>query len=190
MAVILISGQPGTGKTTFAKDICHGRDILLLSTDVIKSFYRICQVGKYSRCDSHDAWKIVGRRSAKNIIQGFISHASQFEDMAAALIGESVRAYRHIVLEGVHVLPSLYDRVPGEKYAYYIDIPTRRQHWELFDKKNRARSQFNCAWYENYEEITIINEFARAECEKSGFKIIKQKDFEKVKNNILRKLKI
>ena len=190
MAVIFISGQPGTGKTSLAKEICYGRDILLLSTDDIKSFCRLSGYGGLADYDSHSAWQNFGPKNKINIIKGFNGHARIFEKIILAMIKESSRAYKNIVIEGVHVTPRLYRRVKAKKIACYLDLPGRVRHWQMFDSKNRARGEYNIKWYENYDVIKIINNYAKERCQRAGFKIIKNRNWPKITQNIWRQLSL
>lgn len=185
MAVILIGGQAGVGKTTLAKKICYQGDALLLSTDTIKSFCRVVFDNKWVDCDSHSAWQILGGKNKANIVKGFKRHARVFEDIILGVIAENRGAYKHIVVEGVHITPSLYEKVGGEKYAYYIDLPERKKHWRMFDLKNDFRTQRNNLWYDHYDIIVTINDFMVKECQKHDFKILNDKNRFRAKQKIL-----
>ena len=107
--IILISGVPATGKSTLALELAYKLGIkVCLGVDEIKEIVKVYDQNPYIRCSSHDAWRLIGKRTKKNILLGFKRYCLGFQLGVMSIINRSERNGENLIIEGVHLLPNYY----------------------------------------------------------------------------------
>lgn len=186
MAVITINGVPGSGKTTIAIELAKILHIeQIVQTDTIKDFFKINSMDPVSYCATHEAWKFIGDKNITNIINGFKMHTKFYENFLLRMIEISQHEGKKIIVEGMQITPEIFSRIETEeKYGFFLDIPSKKEHFIRFDLKNMRRTKNNNKWYENYDIISILNSFLKKECKKNNIVMINNTSF----NETIRKM--
>lgn len=169
--LILIAGQPGTGKTTLGQLLAQKLGGFCLSTDTLKLLCRSLGYGGLALYDSHSAWMAFGEKNNENIIKGYQAHNKLMEKAVINSALLAIKTNKLLILEGVHITPEVFKKIKLKKIAIYLDLPNTKKHFEIFDKKNKLRNKPNKLWVKNYEAIQLINNYAKKNCEAVGFKI-------------------
>lgn len=188
---LLISGQPGTGKTTLAQNLSRKLNILYLSTDNLKMFARAFKIDDpFIFTDSHSAWEMFGAKTTANIIKGYQAHNRALEKLLLAAIKQATAVNKHLIIEGVQVTPAIYRQLKGEKFAIYLDLPQRKVHNKIFAKKNSARQKINSLWDKNYDAITLINSHAKAAATAADFTVLEHRPASVLTKFVINKIRL
>ena len=178
--VILICGVPGTGKSTIALKLADTFGIdQIASTDILREIMRsLIKKEKMPILFSttHEAWKHIGEKNNENIIKGVICHARLIYPQIIHLIKQAEKEGRDIILEGVHLIPEIFDKIKNstsqEVHYFLLHLKDKKEHFKRFDYKNEKRTIFHYTWYSNFENMKLIDNWLRNEAAKRGLNII------------------
>lgn len=115
--ILLLGGVTGSGKSTIATELNFRLDVARTqSTDMIREIIRsyiTLDVAPTLQYSSFEAWKGLpavdnkGRRATDNpVVTGFLSQFSVVKPALDAAITRAIQEQEHLILEGVHVVPS------------------------------------------------------------------------------------
>jgi 2-phosphoglycerate kinase len=107
---------------------------------------------------SHTAWKYFGEKNDYNINKGFFEHAFLLNKVTKKLIFDILNKRTSAIIEGVHITPFLSLEIPKDIPIFILYISDRDKHFQIFDTKNSKRSIKNEEWYNNYENISTIQD--------------------------------
>ena len=108
MAVIVLNGMPGSGKTRLAIELAKKLDIeQIIQTDTIKELFYIQNYPELAYCATHCAWQFLGMKSLQNIINGFLAHTKFFENTLLKIIEVTQEKGKNIIVEGVQITPRI-----------------------------------------------------------------------------------
>jgi 2-phosphoglycerate kinase len=152
--VILIGGASGTGKSTVSAELAYRLEISRTqSTDFIREIIRaylaphVVPTLGYS---SFVAWRGLPGVEAEHgpnrddlAVAGFLSQAGAIKAALAATIARAVKERQDLILDGVHVLPSLLDLSGLEAKAVLVPITlavtTRERLARQLARRNREQ---------------------------------------------------
>ena len=119
--LIIISGVPATGKSTLAIQLAAELNWkIALGADEIKAIMKKYDKNKYLRKSSHDAWKLLGEKNQKNILEGFRRYSLALKPGVEIVINKSKKTGENLIIEGVHLIPSLYREVKGFNKLFVV----------------------------------------------------------------------
>lgn len=189
MAVIVINGVPGVGKTTIAFKLASSLGIeQVIQTDVVKHMLQILQLPELSYCPSHQAWTFIGERTIKNIIKGFEGHTRYYHKWLLEMIKLAEEKGKNIIIEGVQATPEFFDSIPvKEKVGIFLTLSDKEEHRKRFMLKNSKRSITNKGWLDNHDIIRAINIYLLAQASKprEGFYVIENDSMEETIEKII-----
>ena len=120
--VLLICGTVGTGKSTIATEIAHLLDIVRIqSTDMLREVMRMMMPRRLLpilHTSSFNAWKALPIQDHKErdrdqlVADGYRSQADLLAVPCEAVLHRAMEESVPIILEGVHALPDLVERLP------------------------------------------------------------------------------
>lgn len=129
--LLLIGGTIGCGKSTIATDISHRLDIVRTqSTDMLREVMRMMMpetLLPVLHTSSFKAWKMlpfVNDETPRDLLitEGFQSQAELLAGPCEAVLNRALGERVSMILEGVHVRPTLLDRIPKETDAIVICV--------------------------------------------------------------------
>lgn len=129
--ILLIGGTTGSGKSTIATEVAHRLGIVRTqSTDMLREVMRMMipeRLLPALHVSSFDAWKVLpnpaGTENSENLVaDGYINQANLLSVPCEAVVQRALRERVSLILEGVHVHPSLLDHIQAEKDAIVLPI--------------------------------------------------------------------
>ena len=185
MVVIFINGVPGTGKTTVAHKLAARLSVEeIIQTDFLKQVFRYLEHDENSYMPSHQAWRLFGNKTKKNIIKGFENCIDYFEPWITGLSGFSSKRLKIVIVEGVQATPKIFERIPGEKKGFLL-VNDEKVNLKRLESKNSKRTNPHNLFFEHYDVIKILQEHLKKQALSQGFEIIENKDSDKTADRIV-----
>jgi 2-phosphoglycerate kinase len=186
--IILIGGVTGSGKSTISSELAYRLDIAgHQSTDMMREVIRsylspqMLPTLKYS---SFEAWRGLpgfvegtGPDDKNRVITGFLSQFAAMKLALEATIGRAIAERQHLILEGVHVVPTELNLEVKQGEAVVIPFMLASMKKELLNKqlKRRGREQNTrqaSHYLEHLDEIWELQSWLLDEADKAGIPII------------------
>jgi len=186
--IILIGGTTGCGKSTLSSELAYRLDISRhQSTDMMREIIRSYlspQMVPTLGYSSFDAWRGLpvsvgesGPSVENRVITGFLSQFAAMKLALEATIGRATEERHHLILEGVHVVPTELNLDVKEGEAVVIPIMLASIKKELLQKqlkrRGREKDKLQASHYlENLDDIWELQSWLLAEADKAGIHII------------------
>jgi len=192
--IILIGGITGSGKSTVSSELAFRLDILRhQSTDMMREIIRAYlspQMVPTLKYSSFEAWRGLpgsdnsGGPSIKSpIVPGFLSQFSAMKLALESTIERAVEEREHLILEGVHVVPTELnlDVKPDDAVVIPIMLATMKKDMLRKQLKRRGRetNQGETSHYlENMDDIWELQSWLLDKEDKAGIAIIENWNIE------------
>jgi 2-phosphoglycerate kinase len=186
--IILIGGTTGSGKSTVSSELAYRLDISRhQSTDMMREIIRAYlspQMVPTLGYSSFEAWRGLpgfvggtGPAVENRVITGFLSQFAAMKLALEATIGRATEERHHLILEGVHVVPTELNLDMDEREAVVIPIMLATMKKELLQKqlKRRGREQHKrqaSHYLENLDDIWELQSWLLDEADNAGIHII------------------
>lgn len=118
--LVMIGGAPGTGKSAVAAELAQRLEIVRTqSTDLLREVMRMMvpeSLLPVLHKSSYDAWQVLpqssnGQHHAESLLlDGYRAQAELLSVPCEAVIKRSLREQTSLIIEGVHVRPSVWDK--------------------------------------------------------------------------------
>ncbi len=146
--LILICGMPGTRKSSTAIKLGAALNFAtVVGMDEIRDVMRIYDQQPIIQGQSHDRWKLFGVPVKRNFVRGFLGHCRALKKGALAIIRKNAKIGENTVIEGVHLVPSLYQNIPGVKvFRIMLMAKDHVHHKELLAEKFGRRHDLQKTW--------------------------------------------
>ena len=186
--ILLIGGTSGSGKSTVSSELAYRLDIARhQSTDMMREIIRSYlspQMVPTLKFTSYEAWRGLpgssdgGGTAIENpVVNGFLSQFSAMKLALKATIERAIEDRHHLILEGVHVVPTELDLEVKTGEAIVIPIMLASMKKELLRKqlsrrgreKNRHQETHSL---ENLDSIWDLQSWLLDEAEKAGVPVI------------------
>jgi 2-phosphoglycerate kinase len=125
--IILIGGTTSTGKSIVAAELAYRLDIARTqSTDMMREIirsYLAPHVAPTLQYSSYEAWRGLSTTNSgdtNRIVTGFLSQLATMKPAIQTTIASAIREKEHLILEGVHVLPTEIDIEQAENKAVVL----------------------------------------------------------------------
>ncbi|MEN8204955.1 MAG: ATP cone domain-containing protein [Pseudomonadota bacterium] len=186
--IILIGGITGSGKSTVSSELAYRLDISRhQSTDMMREIIRsylspqMVPTLKYS---SFEAWRGLpgnadgsGSATEGQVIAGFLSQFSAMKLALESTIDRAIEERQHLILEGVHVVPTELGLQARQDEAVVIPIKLACMKKELLRKQlerhgRKKNKQLAAHYLENLDDIWNLQSWLLDEADKAEITII------------------
>jgi len=186
--IVLIGGITGSGKSTVSSELAYRLDISRhQSTDMMREIIRsylspqMVPTLKYS---SFEAWRGLpgsngssGPAMKSPVITGFLSQFAAMKLALEATINRSIEERQHLILEGVHVVPTELNLETKQREAVIIPVMLASMKKDLLHKQLMRRSreknmQQTSRYKENLDDIWALQSWLLDDADKAGITII------------------
>jgi len=168
--LILICGMPVARKSSTAIELASKLNWqIVVGTDEIREIMRKYDRDPFLQGVSHDRWKLLGRKTDKNFILGFLKHCQVIKKGVDTVLEESARNGKNLIIEGVHLLPSLYENLKSfKKFHFVLFVNSFAQHQAIIRNKilsRHGRQKDN--WTQKEKDLFKIQEYFVREAKES-----------------------
>jgi 2-phosphoglycerate kinase len=195
--ILLLAGAAGVGKTALAQEVAYRLGIArVTSTDSIRQVMRIMlspELAPAIHASSYDAWQVVPGLEATQdpIIGGFRAQATTVAVGVRAMVERSIAENTHMILDGVSILPGLFDpeRYANDAHVIFLAVATLDPVAYKGRFEARARVAARRAphrYLENLDAILRIQDHILELAEEHGVPIVDNASFDDSVLSILR----
>ena len=195
--ILLLAGAAGVGKTALAQEVAYRLGIArVTSTDSIRQVMRIMlspELAPAIHASSYDAWRVVpGLEAAQEpIIEGFRAQATTVAVGVRAMVERSIAENTHMIIDGVSILPGLFDpeRYANDAHVIFLAVATLDPvaYRARFEARARAATRRSPHRYlENLDAILRIQDHVLELAEEHGVPIVDNASFDDSVLSILR----
>ena len=186
--IILIGGSTGSGKSTISSELAYRLDISRhQSTDMMREIIRSYlspQMVPTLGYSSFEAWRGLppsvdgrGPDNENQVVSGFLSQFAAMKLALEATIDRAIEERHHLILEGVHVVPTQLNLEVEAGAAVIIPVMLASMKKELLHKqlKRRGREknrQQDSQLQESIDDIWSLQSWLLDETDKEGIRII------------------
>lgn len=201
--IFLIGGAPGCGKSTIATALANQLDIVRTqSTDMLREVMRTMisdRLLPILHTSSFDAWSVLTDRHDKLaedeedplLADGFLAQSELLSVASEAVIERALRERVSLILEGVHMHPSILEKFPQDTDA--VIAPIMLAVLKRRDLKERIRGRGTKVpqrrskrYLEHFDAIWRLQSFLLSEADRTKVPIIVNVDRDNVVREIVR----
>jgi 2-phosphoglycerate kinase len=199
--IVLVGGTTGSGKSTVSAELAHRMSISRSqSTDMMREIIRAYlspQVVPTLGYSSFEAWRglpgsIEGQTlEIENlVIAGFQSQFSAMKLALEATINRAIRERHHLILEGVHVVPTELNLDIRNRNAIVVPIKLATMKKTLLRKQLKRRDRESSSrpksrYLDKLDDIWELQSWLLSEADKAGIPIIQNWYIEDTVNEAL-----
>ena len=199
--ILLIGGTSGCGKSTVATALANQLDIVRMqSTDMLREVMRTMiseRLLPTLHRSSFNAWRALSSREQSPaededalLAEGFRAQVDLLSVASEAVIARALRERVSLILEGVHIHPSMVERIPQDSDA--VIVPIMLALLKRSDLKERIRGRGTKVpqrrterYLEHFDEIWRLQSFLLSEADRTRIPIIVNGDRDKVVREIM-----
>lgn len=186
--ILLIGGATGTGKSTLSHELAYRLNISRTqSTDMMREIirsYLSTQVLPTLGYSSFEAWRGLPAAAEDDsleieepVITGFLSQFAAMKPAIEATIEGAIRERQHLILEGVHVLPTELDLASSAQAVivpFMLVTMERQQLGRQLRRRGREASEHEPSRYlEALDDIWALQSHLLSEADRAGIDIIR-----------------
>lgn len=198
--ILLLGGATGCGKSTVATEVAHRLGVVRTqSTDMLREVMRQLlpkRLLPVLHTSAFDAWTALPARLASQdqenlIADGYRSQTELLSVPCEAVIQRALKERVSLILEGVHVHPSLLDYIDRREDAVIVPIMLAvlkkdRLKKRLRGRGKRAPERGGKRYLSHFERIWDLQTYLLSEADQHGIPIIINDDREKATVEIMR----
>lgn len=203
--LVLLGGVPGTGKSTVATELANGLGIVRTqSTDMLREVMRILipkRVSPLLHTSSFAAGREVGNdfhaiKDEESLLYGFQRQAELVEVACQAVLERALNERVSLVLEGVHIRPSLVQRLANSTAAAdavivplilcVLDKDTLISH--VKGRRVKTRQRRAARYLEQIDDIWQLQSALLSEADGADIQIVNNLDREKTVGEIIKSI--
>jgi 2-phosphoglycerate kinase len=199
--ILLIGGTTGSGKSTVATELAHRLSIVRTqSTDMLREVMRMLIPNRLLPVLHHssfDAWSALTVNAEDEpdpddlLAAGYLRQAELLSVPCEAVIQRAVRERVSLILEGVHVHPTLIESIGTVSDAVVVPVmlgvlKPEELRSRLSGRVQEAPERDGKAHLSNYERIWRLQAYLLSEADRAGIPILINEDKDKVTDLVLR----
>src|SRR3989338_647286 len=140
--IVLIGGMSGTGKSLTAVQLAAILHLpIVISSDQIRDVMTLSNHSKILNARYTNAWKLFGKKlSGRNFEQGVLEHSKAVRPGVIKVIKDCLTRGEDIIVEGTHLLPSLYKTFFDAIVLHFLLVTHEAQyHQQMLREKYEQR---------------------------------------------------
>ncbi len=192
--LVLLGGTVGCGKSTLASELAHVLEVLgIQSTDMLREVMRMMVPERLMpalHTSSFLAWKELphGDSSVEDpeqrTIAGFLTQAESLSVASRAVIQRTLAERTSLILEGVHVTPSLVASIAEESDALVVPIllavlKPRQLRERIRGRGKQAPDRRARRYLDHFDEIWSLQSHLLSDADRVGVPIVVNDDKER-----------
>lgn len=187
--ILLIGGTSGCGKSTIATALANQLDIVRTqSTDMLREVMRSMlseQLLPILHNSSFNAWHALPSRDGSPLeddaelllAEGFLAQAELLSVASEAVIGRALRERVSLIFEGVHIHPSLLEKIPSDGDAVIVPIMLavlKRGHLKerIAGRGTKVPQRRSERYLQHFQDIWRLQSFLLSEADRTKIPII------------------
>lgn len=202
--ILLLGGVTGSGKSTIATELNFRLDVARTqSTDMIREIIRsyiTLEVAPTLQYSSFEAWRGLpalegkGRRATDNpVVTGFLSQFSVVKPALDAAVARAVQEQEHLIIEGVHVVPSELDLESASKSGIVLPVMIATTDKKVLRSRLKRRGRDKTRrgakrYVDHVEEIWELQSHLLSSADAAGVSIIQNVRIESTISEMLTEL--
>ena len=198
--ILLVGGTTGCGKSTISTEVAHRLGIVRTqSTDMLREVMRMMipeRLLPVLHTSAFNAWKSLPMAPPDQvdndtlIADGYRSQMELLSVPCEAVIQRALRERVSLILEGVHVHPSLMGRIENTENAVIVAVMLAVLKQNKLKKRLRGRGDEipqrpGKRYLSNFEQIWSLQSFLLSEADRYGVPIIANNEKEKTAVQIM-----
>ena len=199
--IVLVGGTTGSGKSTVSAELAYRMNISRSqSTDMMREIIRAYlspQLLPTLGYSSFEAWRgLPGSIEGQSleienlVIAGFLSQFAAMKLALEATINRAIRERHHLIVEGVHVVPTELNLDIRNRNAIVVPMKLAIMKKSLLRKQLQRRdressSQSKSRYLEKLDDIWELQSWLLSEADKAGIPIIQNWYIEDTVNEAL-----
>ncbi len=186
--ILLIGGVTGAGKSTISSEVAYRLDIgRIQSTDMMREIIRAYLTPEavptlgYS---SFEAWRGLASPADEQIgetdnpvIAGFLSQFTTIKPALVAAIGRAVKERHDLIIEGVHIAPTMLGLEDARKQALVVPLMLATMEKATLEKQLKRRGREKSGrqasrYLKHIDDIWELQSYLLSEADNGGVPII------------------
>ncbi|MCF6226282.1 MAG: hypothetical protein L3J22_08290 [Xanthomonadales bacterium] len=203
--MLLVGGTIGAGKSTVATELGHLLEIVRIqSTDMLREVMRMMvpkRLLPILHTSSFNAWKTLPIQDKNErdwdqlVAEGYQSQAELLTVPCEAVLQRAVAESVPVILEGVHVLPDLLDRVPANEavikvYVMLAVLRSKKLKNQLRGRGVKVPKRSAERYLDSFDSIWSLQSFLLSEADRCNVPIITAEDKRTVIQQILQQVNL
>jgi 2-phosphoglycerate kinase len=200
--ILLIGGTAGCGKSTIATALANRLDIVRTqSTDMLREVMRTMIPKKLLpvlHVSSFSAWRElpphegdISKDPEALLADGYRTQADLLSVPIEAVIQRALRERVSLILEGVHIRPSLIDHIEDKGDAVIVPImlgviKRKQLQKRIKGRGTEAPKRASERYLENFDQIWSLQTLLLSEADRADIPIVINEDRDKVVREIMR----
>ena len=185
--ILLIGGAAGVGKSTIATEVGHRMGIVRTqSTDMLREVMRMMTPRALSpvlHTSSYNAWKVLPdieektKFDEKLLRSGYLRQNEKLAVACEAIITRALKEKVSLILEGVHIHPSLMEKIDFGNDVIIVPIMLSvlkagklKEHFK--GREHIAPSRYSVNYIDNFDAIWELQSFLMAEADRYKVPIV------------------
>jgi 2-phosphoglycerate kinase len=195
--VLLVGGSTGSGKSSLATEVAHRLDITrILSTDSIRHVMRSMiseRLLPSVHRSSFEAWRDASLVCAPGVdptLAAFLEQVQHVSVAVEAVLERAVQENLSTILEGVHLVPGLFQRFACEPRLQFLQLVVHVEdetaHRQRFVERGRGvATRPGRRYIDNFPAIRVIQGYLVERARSEHLPCIENRDFDAAVHAVL-----
>ena len=195
--VLLLGGSTGSGKSSLATEVAHRLDITrILSTDSVRHVMRAMISDKLLPSihrSSFEVWRDVQMPAVPGLDPRLVAFLDQVRHVSVALeavLERSMQENLSMILEGVHLVPGLFDRFARDPRLQFVHLVVHVQDEDEHRARFMSRAHGTAGrpgrrYLDNFDSIRAIQSYLVQQAGVAGTLCVENSNFDAAMSDTL-----